>query len=157
QATLANIFVFMSYRHGHGQAPLPLGAEPRRVSRFHQEYTVEVVSSFRRLTALAIIATTINLAGLAAQIAPIQRAPRTLRSSVDLTVVTVTVRDGDGRLVPDLPVEAFTIYEDGEPQTITQFTHDRVPVGLGLLLDVSDSMFGQRIKDACAAVERFLL
>jgi VWFA-related protein len=116
-----------------------------------------VLSPSRRLTALAIIATTINLAGLAAQIPPIQRAPRTLRSSVDLTVVTVTVRDADGRLVPDLPVEAFTIYEDGEPQAITQFTHDRVPVGLGLLLDVSDSMFGQRIKDACAAVERFLL
>jgi VWFA-related protein len=32
-----------------------------------------------------------------------------------------------------------------------------VPVGLGLLLDVSDSMFGQRIRDARAAVERFLL
>ena len=120
------------------------------------EYTVGVLPSSRRLTALAMVATAIGMTALAAQ-APIQRATRTLRSSVDLTVVTVTVRDGDGRLIPDLPAEAFTIYEDGEPQTITQFTHDRVPVGLGLLLDVSDSMYGQRIKDACAAVERFLL
>ncbi len=31
-----------------------------------------------------------------------------------------------------------------------------MPVGLGLLLDVSDSMFGKRIKDARAAVDRFL-
>ena len=31
-----------------------------------------------------------------------------------------------------------------------------MPVGLGVLLDVSDSMFGQRIVDARAAVERFL-
>jgi len=104
-----------------------------------------------------MVAAAIGMTALAAQAPPIQRATRTLRSSVDLTVVTVTVRDGDGRLVPDLPAEAFTIYEDGEPQTITQFTHDRVPIGVGLLLDVSDSMYGQRIKDACAAVERFLL
>jgi VWFA-related protein len=69
----------------------------------------------------------------------------------------VTVRDENGRLVPDLPVDAFTVLEDGEPQAITQYAHERVPVGLGLLLDISDSMFGQRIKDARAAVERFLL
>jgi len=111
----------------------------------------------RRLIGLVTVASAIGTAVLAQSI-PVQRAPGgTLRSSVDLTVVTVTVRDADGRLVPDLPADAFTIYEDGLPQTITQFTHDRVPVGLGLLLDVSDSMYGQRIKDACAAVQRFLL
>ena len=52
--------------------------------------------------------------------------------------------------------EAFEVYEDGERQTITQFTRERVPVGLGVLLDISDSMFGKRIEDARAAVERFL-
>lgn len=71
--------------------------------------------------------------------------------------MTVTVRDGDGKLAGDLPREAFTVFEDGEPQEITQFTHERVPVALGLLLDISDSMFGQRILDARAAVGRFLL
>src|SRR4030095_16421320 len=45
----------------------------------------------------------------------------------------------------------------GEPRPIAQFTNERVPLGLGLLLDISDSMFGRRIKDAEAAVERFLL
>jgi Ca-activated chloride channel homolog len=94
---------------------------------------------------------------LVAQVAPLQRSARTLRSSVEVTAVTATVRDADGRLVPDLPAGAFTIFEDGLPQPITQFTSERVPVGLGLLLDVSDSMFGQRIVDARAAVERFLL
>jgi Ca-activated chloride channel family protein len=82
---------------------------------------------------------------------------RPLRSSVELTVVTATVRDADGRLVTGLPREAFEIYEDGDRQPITQFTNERVPVGLGLLLDVSDSMFGRRILDARGAVERFLL
>ena len=80
-----------------------------------------------------------------------------MRSSVELTVVTATVLDQDNHLVTGLSRDAFEVYEDGDPQPITQFTHDRVPIGLGLLLDVSDSMFGQRIKDARAAVERFLL
>jgi Ca-activated chloride channel family protein len=81
----------------------------------------------------------------------------TLRSSIELTVVTATVRDADGRLATDLPRDAFEIYEDGVRLPVAQFTHERVPLGLGLLLDISDSMFGRRIKDAESAVERFLL
>src|SRR5262245_37456316 len=84
------------------------------------------------------------------------RGDRVLKSGVDIVAVTATVVDADGHLVLGLPREAFEIYEDGERQTITQFTNERVPVGLGVLLDVSDSMFGQRIVDARAAVERFL-
>lgn len=81
----------------------------------------------------------------------------TLRSSIELTVVTATVRDADGKLAQGLPKEAFEIYEDGVRVPVAQFTNERVPLGLGLLLDVSDSMFGRRIKDAQGAVERFLL
>ena len=112
---------------------------------------------FGRRQALCIAALFCGAGALLAQGPPLQRAPRILRTSIEVTAVTVTVRDADGRLVPDLPADAFTVFEDGEPQPITQFAHDRVPVGLGLLLDVSDSMFGQRIRDARAAVERFLL
>ncbi len=79
-----------------------------------------------------------------------------LRSSVELTVVTATVRDETGKLVTGLPKEAFEVFEDGVSVPIAQFTNERVPLGLGLLLDISDSMFGRRIKDAEAAVERFL-
>jgi Ca-activated chloride channel homolog len=107
----------------------------------------------RALAGVALV----GAAVLRAQGPPIIREPRALRSSVEVTAVTATVRDGDGRLVPNLPRTLFEVYEDGVPQTITQFTSERVPVGVGLLLDVSDSMFGQRIVDARAAVERFLL
>jgi len=79
-----------------------------------------------------------------------------LRSRIDIVTVTATVLDADGKLATGLPREAFEIYEDGERQTITQFTNERVPVGVGLLLDVSDSMFGQRIVDARKVVDRFL-
>jgi VWFA-related protein len=88
---------------------------------------------------------------------PAFRDPRPLRSSVEVTVVTATVVDADGHPVPDLPRDAFEVYEDGDRQPITQFTHDRVPLALGLLIDVSDSMFGKRIEDARGAAERFLL
>jgi len=79
------------------------------------------------------------------------------RSGVEVITVAATVRDRDGRLVKGLEREAFEVYDDGERQPITQFTKDRVPISLGVLLDISDSMFGQRIKDARAAVDRFLL
>jgi Ca-activated chloride channel family protein len=81
---------------------------------------------------------------------------RAFRSGIEVTSITATVRDADGKLVTGLEQDAFEVFEDGEPQTITQFTRDRVPVGLGVLLDISDSMFGHRIEDARAAIDRFL-
>jgi Ca-activated chloride channel homolog len=81
---------------------------------------------------------------------------RTFRSGVDVTGITVSVRDADGHLVQDLTRDDFDIYEDGEKQQLTQFTRERVPLSLGVLLDISDSMFGRRIADARAAVDRFL-
>ena len=63
---------------------------------------------------------------------------RTFRSGVDVTGITVSVRDADGHLVQDLTRDDFEIYEDGEKQPLTQFTEERVPVSLGVLLDISD-------------------
>jgi VWFA-related protein len=84
------------------------------------------------------------------------RSEQVLRSGVDIVTVTATVLDAEGRLAAGLSRDAFEVYEDGERQTITQFTNERVPVGIGLLLDTSDSMYGQRIVDARKVVERFL-
>jgi len=87
---------------------------------------------------------------------PALRDPQPFRSGIELVSVTATVRDAAGRLVADLPRDVFQVFEDGEPQTVTQFTRERVPIGLGVLLDVSDSMYGRRIVEARAAVKRFL-
>src|SRR6188474_240021 len=78
------------------------------------------------------------------------------KSRVDLVGVTATVIDKDGGLVTGLSQDAFELFEDGERQSIVQFTNERVPISVAVLLDVSDSMFGQRLIDARAAVERFL-
>jgi Ca-activated chloride channel family protein len=85
-----------------------------------------------------------------------QDRPARFQSGVDLISVTATVVDSEGRLVTGLPREAFEVFEDGERQTISQFTNERVPVSLAVMLDVSDSMYGQRLIDARSAVERFL-
>ena len=84
------------------------------------------------------------------------REDRPFTSGVEITSVTATVTDKEGHLVTGLGRDAFEVYEDGERQTVTQFTNERVPIGLGVLLDISDSMFGKRIRDARAAVDRFL-
>ena len=79
------------------------------------------------------------------------------RARVDLVQVTASVRDGDGRLVGDLTRDDFEVLEDGTVQPVTQFQHGRVPVSLGVVLDVSESMYGQRMSDAAFALDRFLI
>jgi VWFA-related protein len=93
---------------------------------------------------------------LLVQAQPSIRVERPFESGIEVTSITATVTDAEGHLITGLPQAAFEVFEDGERQTVTQFTSERVPVGLGVLLDISDSMFGQRILDARAAVDRFL-
>ena len=89
-----------------------------------------------------------------------QRRPKTpgdvFRSGIDLVQMSATVVDADGRLVGDLQREDFEVFEDGERQTVTHFTRGRVPLSVGVVLDISDSMYGQRIDDARLALDRFL-
>jgi len=77
-------------------------------------------------------------------------------TSVDLVNVTTTVTDATGHFVQGLKKDDFVLYEDGKPQPITQFEAERVPVSLGIALDTSGSMLGDRIVAAQAALHRFL-
>jgi Ca-activated chloride channel homolog len=78
------------------------------------------------------------------------------RTSVDLINVTATVTDSQGRFVPGLRMEDFDVYEDGKLQKISQFDSERVPVSLGIVLDTSGSMAGEKMTAAQDAVRRFL-
>src|SRR5262245_45879971 len=78
------------------------------------------------------------------------------QTGVELVTITATVTDGDGRLALGLTAEDFEVFEDGVKQTVSQFATDRVPVSLAVLLDISDSMVGERLKDARHALDRFL-
>jgi Ca-activated chloride channel family protein len=108
--------------------------------------------SAKRLTR-ASVAAALCVVGVVAALAQ-QNAP--FRARVDIVEVTVSVLDSNRRLVTGLTKDDFQVFEDGVEQTITQFTDQRVPVSLGLLLDASDSMRGQPVVDARLALERFV-
>lgn len=84
-------------------------------------------------------------------------AAQVFRQGIDLVVVSVTVADKDGRPVVGLQRDDFSVFEDGVRQPLSQFTSERVPISLGILVDVSDSMFGGRMADARRAIDRFVL
>jgi Ca-activated chloride channel family protein len=54
--------------------------------------------------------------------------------------VPVSVTDRNGRFVHGLTAEHFEIWEGGARRAAKQFTAARVPVSLGILLDISGSM-----------------
>jgi VWFA-related protein len=78
------------------------------------------------------------------------------KSGVELINVTATVTDRNGRFVPGLRQEDFTIYEDNVRQDISHFSNERVPVSLGIVLDTSGSMSGEKLDNALSAIDRFL-
>lgn len=78
------------------------------------------------------------------------------RTRTDAVWVYATVTNKEGQPVPGLPREAFRVFDDGAEQEITQFSNERMPVSLGLVVDVSESMRGQRIVEARATLGHFL-
>ncbi len=78
------------------------------------------------------------------------------KTGVELINVTATVTDSNGRFVSDLRKEDFRLFEDGQEQPITHFNSERVPVSLGLVVDTSGSMEGERWSSARQALNRFL-
>jgi len=92
---------------------------------------------------------------VAFSVAPSAQTPR-FRARTDAVTVTVSVTDSAGRLITGLTRDDFEVFEDGVSQEISQFTADRVPVSLGVVLDSSDSMRGEGLADARAALDRFV-
>lgn len=106
--------------------------------------------AFLRRLALAAAAATVRVRPAAAQPGQVYRA------DVELVTTPVTVVGPDGRLITSLDQDAFEVFDDGRPVPIAQFTRERVPVSLAVVLDASDSMFGQRMADARAALTHFV-
>ena len=78
------------------------------------------------------------------------------RTGVELINVTATVTDASGRFVPNLRKEDFRVYQDDQEQPVTHFNSERVPVSLGIALDTSGSMAGEKMAAARDALDRFL-
>jgi len=72
--------------------------------------------------------------------AKVEDDPNVIKVDVGLVNILFNVRTKRGGLVPDLPKEEFTVFEDGTEQTIKAFTREsNLPLTIGLLVDVSRS------------------
>ncbi len=69
----------------------------------------------------------------------------TLRQDAYEVRLNATAIDGSGRSVQTLDKDAFHIFEDGVPQTMSSFRHEDLPVSLGILIDSSGSMYDKRV------------
>ena len=78
------------------------------------------------------------------------------RTGVELINVNATVTDQSGRFVSGLSRDDFRVFDDGSMQAITHFSAERVPVSLGIVLDTSGSMDGDKMRAAREALDRFL-
>lgn len=77
----------------------------------------------------------------------------TLRRDVQEVVLNATVLDDQGRLVNNLTMPDFHVFEDGVPQTIASFQHSDLPVSIGILVDNSGSMRSKRGAVTAAALD----
>jgi Ca-activated chloride channel family protein len=59
---------------------------------------------------------------------------------VDAVQVAVTVTDDRGQYVKGLPQSAFRVFEDGKPQTVSQFYDGDAPLEFVVAVDLSSSM-----------------
>ena len=80
----------------------------------------------------------------------------TFRTSTRIVPVITTVTDNQGRLVPGLEREEFTILDNGKPQEVTFFQNEVQPFTVIVMMDFSGSMTANldRLK---LAAEQFIL
>ena len=74
------------------------------------------------------------------------------KAGAELAVMHVSVRDRGGRYITGLTREAFTVIDDGTPQTLAMFSADDVPASVGLLIDNSNSMRPNRDRVIAASL-----
>jgi len=64
----------------------------------------------------------------------------TFKAGTSIVPVLTTVTDTQGRLVPNLEQDEFTVLDNGKPQTITLFQNETQPFTVVVMLDFSFSM-----------------
>jgi Ca-activated chloride channel family protein len=66
-----------------------------------------------------------------------------VKINADLVQLHVRVIDRNNRPIDNVPRGEFHVFEDGEPQTIENFTREEVPISYGLAVDTSGSLRSQ--------------
>ena len=126
---------------------------PRRQNELRMRATSHfssIVSAFLVLIALS------GWAG-AQEPAPLPGGPGgeySIKVNVDIVVLRATTQDHKNILVSGLKQDDFQVYEDGVRQPIKYFSHEDIPVTVGLVVDNSGSM-GPKRNDVIAAAMAF--
>jgi Ca-activated chloride channel homolog len=90
--------------------------------------------------------------GAPSQQTPDESGTFVIHKKVDEVLLHATVIDDKQHIVTNLDKSAFTVYEDGKPQTILSFRHEDIPVAMGIVIDNSGSMREKRAKVNQAAL-----
>jgi Ca-activated chloride channel family protein len=98
------------------------------------------------------------LAAAALVIAPMraQDQQKPFKVSTNQVAIYATVTDTEKRLVPDLVLEDFEIYDNGKLQTVLSFDNKPLPITVVVMLDTSGSMT-LALDLVKSAAEQFLL
>ncbi|MFY9911254.1 MAG: VWA domain-containing protein [Candidatus Sulfotelmatobacter sp.] len=83
---------------------------------------------------------------------PPSESPYTIKVNVDLMILRATVQDRKKVLVSGLDRNDFQVYENGVLQPIKHFSHEDIPVTVGLVVDNSGSMKPKRADVIAAAL-----
>ena len=75
-----------------------------------------------------------------------------LKSNVGLVVLHVTVANESGQFVLDLNRTNFRVFEDRIEQKVSFFSHEDIPITMGLVIDNSGSMLAKRAQVNAAAM-----
>ena len=71
----------------------------------------------------------------ASEAAPQQGGPATIRVPVNQVIIPVIVKDGGGRIVPDLRKDEFRVFEDNIEQKVGYFSAEAFPLSMIVLID----------------------
>jgi VWFA-related protein len=94
----------------------------------------------RRMIRTTSILATLGAVCLGVAVAAQKAQEPSFTAATRTVAVYATVTNAQGRLVPDLSREDFTVDDDGRRQTLTVFSNDVQPITVVMLLDRSGSM-----------------
>ncbi len=121
------------------------------------ELRLQAKARFSLSLAALLVLIAISSWARAQEPSPLPRRPAdeyTIKVDVDMVVLHATAQDRKNILVSGLNQNDFQVYEDGVLQPIKYFSHEDVPVTVGLVVDNSGSM-GPKRADVIAAALAF--
>jgi len=124
---------------------------------FRAPTRTEAAEHLARRLAVLLVLTVLSRTACAQAPSPSQSLsaePYTIKVNVDMVVLRATVQDHKNTLISGLSKDDFQVYEDGVFQPIKYFSHEDIPVTVGLVIDNSGSMM-PKVRDVVAAALAF--